>query len=128
MEFLVKTLRHHKIFVKFIIAGGIATLVDFSLLFVFTDIFKIWYVLSASLAFMFAFVISFHLQKFWTFRDGSRHKIYKQVFIYFLVTFSSLIINAIGMYILVEYFNIWYMLAQVIIGGFLAGGNFFIYK
>lgn len=117
--------KNKKIF-KFLIAGGIATAVDLLLLFFFTDILGIWYLLSATISYSLAFIVSFGLQKFWTFRDLSTDKIKKQFFYYLLMTFITLFLNLFFLYILVEFFKVYYLLARFIIGLFLALNRFLI--
>lgn len=118
----------HKVIVKYIISGGTAAVVDLTCLYVFTDFFKIWYIISASLSFLIAFFISFSLQKFWTFRDNGREKIFRQMSLYFIVGVANLLLNAGGMYLLVDKFGIMYILAQIIMGALLGSSSFLIYK
>jgi putative flippase GtrA len=61
--------------VKYVVSGGSAAIVDIVALYVFTDLFGIWYILSAILAFISAFFVSFLLQKYWTFKDNSNTNI-----------------------------------------------------
>lgn len=128
IKFIIKQIYNYKIYIKYIISGGTAAFVDLALLYILTDILGIWYLLSASLAFVVAYFVSFYLQKFWTFRDNSRERIVRQMSLYFIVGVSNLGINAGGMYILVDKLNVMYMLAQVIMGGLIAIGSFLIYK
>ncbi|MDD4333136.1 MAG: GtrA family protein [Patescibacteria group bacterium] len=125
---LYEKLDKKKIIIKYIISGGIATTVDLGLLYFFTDIFKIWYLASATFAFVIAFFVSFSLQKFWTFRENSREKIIQQLSLYLITGLINLGINAAGMYILVDILNLWYILAQIIMGGVVAIGSFLVYK
>ena len=118
----------YKLIIKYIISGGTAALVDLSLLYVFTDLFGIWYITSASLAFLVAYFVSFSLQKFWTFRDNGREKIYRQMFLYFIVGVVNLLLNAGGMYLLVDKFGVMYILAQIIMGALLGFSSFLIYR
>jgi len=120
--------RDYKIFAKYIISGCTAAVTDLVLLYIFTDILHIWYLLSAILAFIIAFFVSFYLQKYWTFRDNSRDKIYTQMSLYFLVGIINLSINTGGMYILVDKFNIMYILAQIMMGALIAVSSFLIYR
>ncbi|MFH1522952.1 MAG: glycosyltransferase [Patescibacteria group bacterium] len=117
-----------KTYIKFVISGGTAGTADLILLYVLTDIVGLWYLISATIAFVVAFLISFFLQKFWTFRDNRRTIIYKQLSLYLVVGLTNLSINGAAMYLLVDKFGIWYMLAQVISSGFLAFINFLVYK
>lgn len=114
--------------VKYLISGGTAAAVDVLLLYVFTDIFKLWYITSAVLAFIGAFCVSFTLQKYWTFRDLSSSKIHAQISLYLISSVINLGINTLFMYILVDFFHIWYILSQIITSGLIAIGSFFIYK
>lgn len=121
-------LDRHKVPIKYLISGSTAAMVDLGALYVLTDFFKMHYLLSASLAFMAAFFVSFYLQKFWTFRDNDRERIYGQIFLYFIVGATNLAVNAGGMYLLVDKLGVMYMLAQVIIGAIIALSSFLIYR
>lgn len=128
MNHLIELIKKRKEIIKFLIAGGTATLTNFSLLYFFTDILGIWYLLSSVLAFIVAFFVSFFLQKFWTFNDGGRDDLYRQMAAYLVIALLGLSFNATSMYILVDNFKLWYMLAQFFTSGFIAIGNFLAYK
>ena len=125
---IIKLLWNYKRLVKYIIAGGTAAVTDLFLLFLFHDIFRINVIISATLAFVIAFFVSFYLQKFWTFRDNSKNKIKQQMGTYFLVGTANTAINAWAMDLLVNRWHIWYLLAQVIVAGSIALYSFVIYK
>lgn len=103
-------------------------MVDLALLYFFTDVLNIWYIISACLAFILSFFVSFFLQKFWTFRDADKEIIYKQMGVYLAVAMVNLALNGVLMYILVDGFKIWYMLAQIIASGLIAVESYWIYK
>ena len=117
----------YKVIVKYIISGTTSAVVDLFLLYFFTTVFNLWYLFSAGLSFMVAYLVSFSLQKFWTFRDNNKD-IYKQMTIYFVVGVVNLFINTVGMYLLVDSFGVWYLLAQVIMGASLGFSSFLIYR
>lgn len=123
-----KLITKHKDKIKYIISGGLATVVNLLFLFVFFEIIALNIIFSASLAWLLAFLISFSLQKFWTFRNFSSKKIPKQVLYYFILAIISLILNARWMYLLVESLEVFYILAQIIVLSVLAILNFFAYK
>lgn len=127
LEFLLIQIHKKKQFIKFAISGGTAFSVDLLLLFFLTDILKIWYIYSASIAFMAAFFISFYLQKHWTFRDTSK-KVYKQMFIFFFSGIANVMVNAGGMYLIVEKLGIKYLFAQTIMTSLLSACSFLIYR
>jgi len=125
---ILREIYKRKTIVKFIISGGIATLADLILLFILTDFFRIWYLFSAILAFIGSFFVSFYLQKFFTFRDAGRERIYRQMGQYLFVGLMNLGLNTLGMYLAVEIFGIWYLLAQIIVTIIIAIFSFIIYK
>lgn len=128
MPKLLDLIYKYKQIIKYLFAGGLAALTDFAILFLLVDVIHIWYVTSSVLAFAIAFGVSFYLQKFWTFRDGDLDKIYKQLAVYLAVGLANLGLNTLFIYILVDKFGLWYMLAQVLISGVIAIWSFLIYK
>ncbi len=121
-------LRKNKKILKFVISGSIATGVDILLLAFFTEIVGLWYVHSVVISFTLAFLVSFNLQKFWTFRDHRLHTVHWQVALYFCIAILSLMINTHAIYILVEYFSFHYLIAQIIVGAIIGAINFFVYN
>ncbi len=125
---LYKFADRKKIIIKFVISGGTAAFIDLSFLYCLTDCFGLWYLISSAIAFAVAFFVSFFLQKLWTFRDENMRRTPKQMFWYFLVAILNLILNAGGMYLLVDVFGVFYLLAQILMGATLGINSFFIYK
>lgn len=116
------------ILARYLVAGGVGASTNIGLLFLCTDIFKIWYLYSSVIAFSVAVFVSFVLQKFWTFGDRQIEKVHNQFVLYLIGALVGLGINATLMYIFVEYFGIWYIAAQIITGVFIAILNFLIYR
>lgn len=119
--------KHVKI-IRFLISGGTATVANFSILFVLTHFFKVWYVLSEIIAFLCAFGISFVLQKFWTWRNSDKEKMHKQAVFFMLVALAGLITNIVLLYALVEFLHLHYLVAQVGISIFIATMNYLAYN
>jgi putative flippase GtrA len=128
LEKLLSLFRAHIQIIKYIISGGTAAVVDILFLFLFTDIFGWWYIISSICAFLVAFCVSFFLQKFWTFKDNSTKKMHVQVSMYLIVSVGNLLWNTLLMYLFVDIAHLWYILAQVLAGGIVAVTSFFIYK
>ena len=84
--------------------------------------------ISTSLSFLLSFLVSFYLQKLWTFRNQDEKKAPRQLVLYLLNSFLSLNLNGIGMHLLVTQFGIWYLFSQIIVNLVLGSLNFFIYK
>ena len=113
---------------RFLLSGGTALGTDLVLLYLFTDIFGIWYLISAVAAFILAFGVSFTLQKYWTFGDHSREGLHMQIGAYFLVAIINLTLNTLLVYIFVEWISLYYILAQILASALIAIESFFIYQ
>ena len=96
---------------RFLFSGGISLGTDLALLYLFTDIFGIWYLTSAVMAFILAFGVSFTLQKFWTFGDHSREDMRMQMGVYFLVAVVNLGLNTFLVYTFVELTSLHYIIS-----------------
>lgn len=118
---------HTQIF-RFLLSGGISFSTDIILLYLFTDIFGVWYLMSAAIAFILAFFVSFTLMKFWTFGDSSRDGMRTQMGAYFLVAVINLVLNTLLVYVFVEMAGLHYLLAQVVASLLIAIESFFVYQ
>lgn len=128
VDFAARVLHMPARVIRFLVSGGTVALIELVLLYLFTDIVGLWYEFSFGIAFVVAFCVSFALQKFWTFEDHDTEDVHKQASLYFFVTIANALINAVALYVLVEYAHLWYLLAQIIINAALATGSFLIYK
>ncbi len=113
---------------KYIGAGAISTGVNLGVLYMLTAWVGIWYLLSASIAFLVGFFISFTLQKFWTFQNTRTDGLASQGILYFLIVLCNLGINTIGMYVLVEKFHLWYLLAEIGMLFLISFESYFLYR
>lgn len=113
---------------RFLVSGGFATGVNLGLLYTLTDWFGLWYLASAIVAFVVAFFISFTLQKFWTFEDRSQDGIHFQAGLFFAAALFNLGLNTLGLYLLVEYAGVHYLIAQIALSMVIAVENFFVYQ
>ncbi len=128
IDFFKEQIKKRRRVIRFIISGGTAASINLGLIYLFTDILGFWYLFSSASAFIFAFIVSFCLQKYWTFENKNKDILYKQLAIYLLLALFNLNVNTALMYILVDFFKIWYMLAQFFVTGLIALWNFTAYK
>ena len=113
---------------KYIIAGATASLAMLVSLVFFREVLGIWYLYSSTLAFLVGFTSSFLLQKLWAFKDLTKTNAHKQLVLFFIVSLANLGINALGMFILVDVFEIWYFASQIVVTTSIAIWNFFTYR
>lgn len=115
-------------FAKYVISGLTATAVNLSFLYILTEFFSIWYVISAGLSYASAFMVSFILQKFWTFRNGTLTNIHSQFGLYIMLGIFNIILNSYLIYVIVEFVGVHYIIAQVGIGLFIALWSLLFYR
>lgn len=113
---------------KFGVAGFVATFADLLLLYIFHGLFHLPLIFSTSAAFILSFVVSFILQKYWTFSNWNRELMYQQMFSYLMFAFFNLNINGWAMHFLVDTVGIQYLLSQVIVAALIGAESFFVYK
>jgi putative flippase GtrA len=117
-----------KAIIKFFFAGAFAAAVDLIALFIFHGVFHWHIIVATSVAFLLSFLVSFSLQKLWTFRNYSNKRLPRQLVLYLSAAFISLNINAAAMHLLVNNLGVWYLLSQIIVNLCLGVINFFTYK
>jgi len=108
--FLKKDLKKFIIYCFF---GGIAALVYLGLMYVFTSIIGIYYILSVIISQPFAILTNFFLNKYYNFRIHTQ-KTYTQLIKFTIVVVGGIGLNVLFVYILVEFFKIFYLLGAFI--------------
>lgn len=83
------------------------------------------YLVSAILAFIIAFGVSFTLHKYWTFKSHEQDT-HKQAILYLGTSLFGLFLNTLLMYVFVDMFHIGVMVSQFFVGGIVAFSSFFI--
>ncbi len=105
-----------------------AALANFATLYSLTEYAHIWYLFSSVIAVIAGFVVSFLLQKFWTFRNMHLSTVHIQFSLHVLLSLANLVLNTVALYLMVEYAHLWYIAAQFISVAFLAFVNYFIFR
>lgn len=107
------------------LAGAVSNLTVYSGL---VKIFDVWYLLSAAVAFLVALVVSFLLQKLWTFKDSRREVLVFQGSWYLIIALAMLALNLITLSFLIEVLALPKILAQAIALVGLSFISFFVNK
>lgn len=123
-----KTAFNSFMILRYFICGITAAATNIGLLYVFTDISRVWYLYSSIPSFLLALVVSFVLQKFVVFKDKGINKIRHQFYKFFVVAVLGVISNTILVFIFTDMFGVWYILSQIIAGIFVMVQNFVLYK
>lgn len=113
---------------RFLAVGGVSTVFLVCTLYFLSEILHIWYIAASACAYTLTTIISFLLQKFWTFKNIVRSQIPKQFFLYVTLAVFNFFANIVLMYGMVEYLKLWYILSQIITLGCIATWDFILYR
>lgn len=117
-----------KSFVKFALVGSVNGVFSIFLLFLFYDIFAFNLVFATSSSFILSFLLSFFLQKNWTFRDDRPKNSFRQGLIYSFNILIGLNMNAFLMHLFVFNFGLWYLFSQIVVNLIISIYNFLVYR
>ena len=126
-NFWLNFFKKYTVVFRFILVGGLATIIEFISIFVLVEFFNFWYLSATSFSFALGLVISFFLQKIWTFRDKDWRKVNKQASVFLTIRLLNLFFNINATYYLVEIWHVWYFLAAMLAASIFASISFFIH-
>lgn len=113
---------------RYLFSGGTAAMVNLGLLYLLTDIMGLYYLLSGILAFSCGVIVSFIMQKSWTFQDRSTEETYKKFVLYVVIAIINLAVNTSLLFLFTDIFNLYYMISQFLASGIVAVWSYFIYR
>jgi len=96
---------------KFGLIGGLAFLIDYSILYLLTDICHVYYLTSSVISFTVAFIFNYILSVKWVF--NAKKQTLKEVIIFISLSLIGLLLNQIIMYVSVDIFNIYHMISKL---------------
>lgn len=100
---------------RFLCAGGIGVLLYYIILLTFTELFGVWYLISAIVGSIANYSSNFILHKWWTFKNKDSKRIIRQTCTYFTLSVARSFANLGLLYLLVDYAGLRYLNAQVIL-------------
>ncbi len=123
---LLEKAQSHRLFLvfKYGISGCVGAAIQLVTDYVFVEYLHLSYLLGTAVGFVIAVVVTFILQKYWTFGDSEHGRAPRQFFLYGLVAFGSLALNVVLMHFFVEWMSVWYMLAQMYTIVIVTGASF----
>jgi len=126
MKIITSVFNHH--IMRYLFSGGTAAMVNLGLLYLLTDIMGLYYLLSGILAFSCGVIVSFIMQKSWTFQDRSTEETYKKFVLYVVIAIINLAVNTSLLFLFTDIFNLYYMISQFLASGIVAVWSYFIYR
>lgn len=118
----------YQTFIKFCIVGAIGVGVNVGFLYLFTDIFHIYYLMSGFIAIELSIISNFILNDNWTFKNHVQNSFIKRLFSYELLSFCGVIIQIILLYIFTDIFHIYYLISTIMAIPITLSWNFIMNK
>ena len=99
---------------KFVVIGSISALINFLILYSFTEWLKVWYLISCILGFVISAIFNFLVNKFWTFNNLIKgRQALNQLLRFSIVSVLGLVINILIIYSLTEFVGFDYRISWV---------------
>lgn len=118
--------KHEKLIsqiLRFGVVGGLATVVDYILLYVLTEYLNIYYLISSVISFIVSLILNYILSIKWVF-DVTKKQTAKEVTIFVILSVMGLGINQLVMYIGSDLLNIHYMFTKLVATAIVMVWNF----
>jgi len=113
---------------RYTFVGGVAFIVDFSLLFIFTDFFGIYYLISAALAFLLGLTTNYILSIIWVFNKRTLKNRWLEFGIFSLIGIIGLGFNEFIIWFFTEHVYFHYLQSKIVSTVFVYLWNFFARK
>jgi putative flippase GtrA len=118
----------HIQFFRYIFVGGAAFIVDFVSLFIFTDVFGVYYLISAALAFILGLIANYTLSINWVFNKRTLDNKISEFTIFAFIGVIGIFLNVAIIYLFTEYVGLFYLLSKIIAAALILFWNFFARK
>ena len=113
---------------RYTFVGGFAFVVDFGTLYVLTEFFEIYYLVSAAIAFTIGLLINYTLSVIWVFDTRTVKNKWLEFAIFTAIGMVGLGLNEFFMWFFTEVAGLYYMLSKLISTGFVYLWNFIVRK
>jgi putative flippase GtrA len=111
-------------FFRYGVVGGFGTVIHLVIIFLFVEYFKLTPIVSSVAGFFIVLVVSYFLNRFWTFQTKNTNRF--QFIKYVIVSVIGLVINISIMYITIDILLWPYLLGAITMSFFVALTNFIL--
>ena len=101
-------------FIRYFFVGGTAFIVDIGSLYILTEFFGIYYLISATIAFILGLIANYLLSISWVFNKRTLDNKKLEFGIFTIIGIIGLVLNAVLIWFFTEYIQIYYMLSKII--------------
>jgi len=116
-----------KYFFRYLLFGGLATIVDWFVYYVSVYSFNFHYALSVTFSFMLGSITNFSLNKYFNFRNKYK-KLHNQFFVYLIIAFIGLLFTIFLLWVFIDLLLVDKFLARVIATAVILVYNFLGHK
>lgn len=113
-------------FSRYVITGLTSFGIEYLLFLALYRLVKLWYIQANSLAMMTGFIVSFFLNRLWSFQ--SKDNFFRQLILYNVLFALNLGISNLLMYLFSDVLRVLPLISKVMVMGLIAMWNFVIYK
>ena len=99
---------------RYFFAGGLAFVVDFSLLYLLTNRLHLHYLVSAAISFSIGLIVNFFLCKIWIFKKAVVQSKIIEFFFVLLISVIGLLLNEIFIWFFTDKIKLFYLLSKII--------------
>ena len=115
-------------FFRYTFVGGIAFVVDFATLYSLTEFVKIFYLVSASIAFLLGLAVNYLLSTKWVFHNRIIENKWKEFIIFALIGILGLAANNLFIWFFTEIIQVYYLISKIFSTFLVYLWNFFARK
>lgn len=107
--------------VKFCCVGGFGVFIGIGLLFMFTDIFGLFYILSAILSFFIGLIYHYLANNYWTFSDMQNDNLFIGGIKFMMISILYFLFHLVILFVLTSIFEVYYLVSAMfaILTGFM---------
>lgn len=113
---------------RYTFVGGAAFLVDFGSLFILTDFFGLYYLISAAIAFILGLIANYSLSISWVFNKRTLGNKKLEFGVFALIGIVGLGLNELLIWFLTEDLQLYYLISKIIAAILILFWNFFARK
>ncbi len=113
---------------RYLFVGGAAFIVDFLSLFILTDFFGIYYLISAAIAFILGLVANYFLSISWVFNKRKLNKQHIEFGVFALIGIVGLGLNEVFIWFFTQDLQLYYLISKIFAAVIILFWNFFARK
>lgn len=110
--------------IRYIFVGGLAFLLDYGLLYLFTEFANIHYLKSATISFIAGLIVNYTLSTKWIFKKSKIPNTFLEFIVYGIIGVIGLLLNDILIFVFTEMIHVHYMISKLLATTIVMAWNF----